>query len=185
MAENAGRSEYNGLQLELNRRFDRGLAFGIAYTYSESYDNASDRRYRLFNPLDDSLDWGPSNFDTPHVLVINAIYELPFWRQAGGLRNALLGGWTVTGVYQYQSGIPFHIGTGEDFAGIGSGNETQLWNACGGHRVAEGRPGVLAGRRGRQLLLPHHNLRRGADCNDADTGYFFRPDAELGRLPSR
>jgi len=138
MAENAGRSEYNGLQLELNRRFDRGLAFGFAYTYSESYDNASDRRYRLFNPLDDSLDWGPSNFDTPHVLVINAIYELPFWRQAGGLRNALLGGWTVTGVYQYQSGNPFQIGTGEDFAGIGSGNETQLWNLAGDIELARG-----------------------------------------------
>jgi hypothetical protein len=131
MAENAGRSEYNGLQLELNRRFDRGLAFGIAYTYSESFDNGSDRRYRLFNPLDDTLDWGPSNFDTPHVLVVNFIYEMPFWRQATGLRNAILGGWTVTGIYQYQSGNPFQIGTGEDFAGIGSGNETQLWNLAG------------------------------------------------------
>lgn len=40
MAENAGRSEYNGLQLELNRRFDRGLACGVVYTYSSSYDNA-------------------------------------------------------------------------------------------------------------------------------------------------
>ncbi|HXK58286.1 MAG TPA: TonB-dependent receptor [Acidobacteriota bacterium] len=138
MAENAGRSEYNGLQLELNRRFDRGLAFGIAYTYSSSYDNASDRRYRLLNPLDDSLDWGPSNFDTPHVLVINAIYELPFLRGSGGLRNALLGGWTLTGVYQYQSGTPFHIGTGEDFAGIGSGNETQLWNLAGDIELPRG-----------------------------------------------
>ena len=128
MAENAARSEYNGLQLELNRRFDRGMAFGLAYTYSRSYDNASDRRYRMLNPLDGSLDWGPSNFDTPHVLAVNAIYEFPFLRQAGGLRGALLGGWTTTGVYQFQSGIPFQIGTGEDFAGIGSGNETQLWN---------------------------------------------------------
>ncbi|MFB3902556.1 MAG: TonB-dependent receptor domain-containing protein [Acidobacteriota bacterium] len=131
MAENAARSEYNGLQLELNRRFDRGLGFGIAYTYARSYDNASDRRYRMFNPLDGSLDWGPSNFDTPHVLVVNAIYELPFLRGSRGLTNAFLGGWTLTGIYQYQSGIPFHIGTGEDFAGIGSGNETQLWNLAG------------------------------------------------------
>ncbi len=128
MAENAARSEYNGLQLELNRRFDKDLGFGIAYTYSRSRDNASDRRYRMLNPLDGSLDWGPSNFDTPHVLVVNAIYEMPFMRSAGGLRNAFLGGWTVTGIYQYQSGNPFQIGTGEDFAGIGSGNETQLWN---------------------------------------------------------
>jgi len=138
MAENAARSEYNGLQLELNRRFDRGLGFGIAYTYSRSYDNASDRRYRMFNPLDGSLDWGPSNFDTPHILVVNAIYELPFLRGAGGLRNAFLGGWTVTGVYQFQSGMPFQIGTGEDFAGIGSGNETQLWNLAGDLELPRG-----------------------------------------------
>jgi len=140
MAENAARSEYNGLQLELNRRFDRGLAFGIAYTYSSSYDNASDRRYRMLNPLDGSLDWGPSNFDTPHVLVVNAIYELPWLRDAGGLRQALLGGWTLSGVYQYQSGSPFHIGTGEDFAGIGSGNETQLWNLAGDIELSGGEP---------------------------------------------
>jgi len=138
MAENAARSEYNGLQLELNRRFDRGLAFGIAYTYSSSYDNASDRRYRMLNPLDGSLDWGPSNFDTPHVLVVNSIYELPFFRDAGGIQNALLGGWTLSGIYQYQSGNPFHIGTGEDFAGIGSGNETQLWNLAGDIELSSG-----------------------------------------------
>jgi hypothetical protein len=128
MAENSSHSHYRGLQLEVNHRFDKGVGFGAAYTYSKSEDNGGDRRYRFLNPLDDKNDWGPSGFNTPHVLVTNFIYELPFWRERGNIRNTLLGGWTLTGVIGFYSGTPFQIGTGNDFAGIGSGNETQLWN---------------------------------------------------------
>ncbi len=130
MAENSAHSRYDGLQIEVNRRFDKGLGFGAAYTYSKSKDNGADRRYRFLNPLNDKNDWGPSNFDTPHVLVTNFIWELPFFTQPG-LTRTVLGGWTLTGVIGFYSGSPFQIGTGEDFAGIGSGNETQLWNLAG------------------------------------------------------
>jgi hypothetical protein len=126
MNENAARSEYNGLQIEVNKRYSRGLTYGLAYTLSKSMDNANDRRTRMFNPFDDRSMWGPSNFDTRHVLVVNAVYELPFWRGADHLAGKILGNWQLTGVAQFQTGTPFQIGTGDDFAGIGS-TDTQLW----------------------------------------------------------
>jgi hypothetical protein len=126
MNENAARSEYNGLQIELNRRFSQGFSYGFAYTLSKSMDNASERRNRLINPFDDTNFWGKSAFDTRHVAVFNWIYELPFFRNTN-MSGKLLGGWQVTGVVQFQTGTPFQVGTGEDFAGIGV-TDTQLWN---------------------------------------------------------
>ncbi len=131
IGENASRSEYNGLQLEATRRFAKGLSYGVAYTYSKSFDNASGRREFPYNPLDDKSYWGPSGFDTRHVMVINYIWEIPFLKQGNTVAAKMLGGWTVSGVTQFQTGTPFSIGTGEDFAGIGSGNATQLWNLAG------------------------------------------------------
>ncbi len=78
LGETAARSTYHGLQIEANRRFSRGFSYGLAYTYSKSMDNGSERRSRLYDAYDDRTYWGPSNFDTRHILGINFIYELPF-----------------------------------------------------------------------------------------------------------
>jgi hypothetical protein len=130
MGENAARSEYNGLQFDVNRRFTRGLSYGFAYTLSKSEDNGSDRRARLYNPFDDRNFWGKSNFDTRHVAVINFIYELPFLKDQQGFHGKVLGGWQVTGVVQFQTGTPGTVGRSVDYAGIGIA-EFQPWNVNG------------------------------------------------------
>jgi hypothetical protein len=76
--------------------------------------------------FDDRNMWGPSNFDTRHVLVVNAVYELPFLRGGQTLASKVLGNWQITGVGQMQTGAPFFIGTNDDFAGIGS-TDFQPW----------------------------------------------------------
>jgi hypothetical protein len=124
--ENAARSEYNSFQLEANRRFSKGVLLGVAYTYSKSYDNASHRRDILWNSYNDRNYWGPSNFDTRHVLMINYVYELPFFRGSEGLTKTLLGGWQISGNTQWQSGNPFSVVTGDDFAGIGGVGSAQI-----------------------------------------------------------
>lgn len=130
MNENAARSEYHSLQIELNRRFAQGFSYGFAYTLAKSMDNASGRRDRMFNPFDDRNFWGKSAFDSRHVAVINFIYELPFLRNRQDFASTLLGGWQVTGVVQFQTGQPVSVGTTDDFAGIGR-VDTQLWNVSG------------------------------------------------------
>ena len=126
MRETATRSAYQGLQLEATRRFAKGLSYGFAYTYSKSMDSGSDFRARLYNAFDASNFWGPSDTDTRHVAVINFIYQLPWFRQSKSWAGKALGGWQVTGVTQFQTGTPFTVGTGDDFAGVGS-TDAQPW----------------------------------------------------------
>ena len=129
IAENAARSSYNGLNIGWNRRFTKGLAFGVSYTYSKSYDNASGRKDILYNAYDDRNFYGPSSFDTPHILVINWIWEVPYHKTTG-FSGALFGGWQITGITQAQSGTPFSVQTGDDFAGIGQ-SQNQPWQVNG------------------------------------------------------
>jgi hypothetical protein len=137
MNENAARSEYNGLQVELNRRFTRGLSYGFAYTLSKSMDNSSGRRDRMYNPFDDRIFWGKSSFDTRHVAVFNWIYEIPLLREQKGVAGKVLGGWQLTGVVQFQTGTPFTVATTDDFAGIGR-VDSSPWNQSGDPFIPRG-----------------------------------------------
>jgi hypothetical protein len=131
LSENSGSSRYNGLQMSLERRSATGLHFGVAYTLSKSTDNGSSLTDTLPNAYDDHAYYGISDLDRRHVLIVNAIYELPFLRGSSRLRDRLLGNWEVSGVYQYQSGGPFSVRTSDDFAGVGAGSGNQFWNLVG------------------------------------------------------
>lgn len=127
-----GDSYYHGMILQLRRRFERGLDFGFSYTLSKSIDNMSVDPVAASSggglsttnsrtPTDVRnfrLDRSLSDFDNRHVVVVNGLYELPFGRGQrwgsgwSGPLNHLLGGWTVTGIYIFQSGEPFTINGG-------------------------------------------------------------------------
>ncbi len=137
MREMATRSKYDGLQIDVNRRFTRGLSFGGAYTLSKSMDTGSDFRARLYNAFDASNFWGASDTDTRHVAVLNFVYEFPFFNKASGISRQVLGGWQLTGVTQFQTGTPFTVATAEDFAGIGS-SDPQPWEVNGSPALGRG-----------------------------------------------
>src|SRR5207245_11290268 len=64
-------SRYNSFQLAWNRRFTRGLLFGVSYTLSKSMDDGSNQRDVVPDTYDAHLLWGPSEFDARHILTIN------------------------------------------------------------------------------------------------------------------
>jgi hypothetical protein len=118
-----GNSSYNAMQLRLtktlsNKRFGLGQIQGF-YTWSHSIDDAADALVtgtsdRSF-PRDSSgfagglkLERGDSTFDARHRFVLNFIYELPF-RATNKAANYLIGNWTLSGIYQVQTGYPFSI----------------------------------------------------------------------------
>ncbi|MCX6592129.1 MAG: carboxypeptidase regulatory-like domain-containing protein [Acidobacteria bacterium] len=139
ITNNEASSFYQGFQLGVNRRFSSGFSYGFAYTYSKSSDNGSGQRDIIPNAFDASALWGPSDFDTRHVAVINFIYELPVFKNAKGLTRTFLGGWQVSGVTQFQSGTPGTVATGDDFAGVGTGSGSQLWQLNGGQITTSGK----------------------------------------------
>jgi hypothetical protein len=131
VTNNEASSRYNSFQLGVTRRFSQGLSFGVAYTLSKSSDDGSAQRDVIPNAFDASHLWGPSDFDRRHVMVINAIYQLPFFKDHSKLSGKLLGGWILNEVSQFQTGTPFSVRGGGDFAGVGSGSGTQYWNVSG------------------------------------------------------
>lgn len=135
---NEANSMYNGLQLSVNRRFAKGLSFGGAYTLSKTLDSGSGQRDIIPNAYDASNLWGAAGYDRRHVAVINAIYELPIFKDQSKWTGKLLGGWTISAVSQMQTGTPFSIGTGDDFAGVGTGSGSQFWRVNGDPQLGNG-----------------------------------------------
>jgi len=142
VTNNDGRAIYNSVQVSANKRYSKGLSYGLAYTLSKSMDNGSAQRDVIPNPFDDSMLWGPSTYDRRHVFVGNFIYELPFLRNGQSMTSKLLGGWQVSLITQLQTGTPFTVGTGDDIAGFGPGNgnndmPSTIYNVVGDPHISD------------------------------------------------
>lgn len=111
-----GWSNYNALQLRLQKRMSYGLNFQVNYAFSKSLDTGTgnghgsgvDIYQNAFNPADN---YGLSDFNSKHTVVGQIVYELPF---GSGRRYAVhgpldyvVGGWRVSSLFQWHSGVPF------------------------------------------------------------------------------
>ncbi len=108
--ESDANSIYHSLQVQLNKRFSRGIQFTTAYTWSHAIDEVSD----VFdlagaltlpqNSFDRRAERGDANFDVRHRFVYSAIWDLPGFR-----RNHFLGGWQLASIGTFQTGQPYSI----------------------------------------------------------------------------
>src|SRR5262249_33641228 len=130
--DSGGDSYYHGGFVAVRRRFEKGLDLGFTYTLSKSIDDMSVdpvgastggglSTTNSRTPTDVhnfSLDRSRSDFHNPHVIVANMVYELPFghgkkWGSGwSGWLNEILGGWGTTGIFNWQSGEPYTLYTG-------------------------------------------------------------------------
>ncbi len=100
------KSNYHSLQVALNTRASRGLTFGIAYTWAKTLtDQSNDRGTETYNTYNPELDYGRSSLNQPQTFVANYVYELPFFREQHGFRGHVLGGWELSGITQFDSGL--------------------------------------------------------------------------------
>ena len=124
--ETSAQGWYHSFQVNLNRRFRKGLASQISYTWGHMTDDASSSYDTGQNMNWLKGDYGNSDFDRRHNLVANFIYELPVGRNhavgAGwnSLLNAFAGGWQVNGIAVYRTALPFTLRPGKDARGDGS-----------------------------------------------------------------
>jgi len=120
---NQANSIYNALQVSANRTVG-DLTLSMAYTYSHSIDDSSDRGDTAFvNAYDIAANRASSTFDMRHNFTISYVYALPFFKGTG-LTHTLLGGWQVSGITVAQAGLPFSVTNGTtygDNAGVGNG----------------------------------------------------------------
>ena len=96
---------------------------------SKLEDDGSAQRDIIPNTYDAHNLWGPSFFDVRHAMIINYLYELPFFRNQSNLAGKLLGGWQISGITQFQTGTTCSVTSNNDYAGVGvDGN----WDNCAG-----------------------------------------------------
>ncbi len=113
------KSDYHAGTLTLRERYKEQLYLDFNYTFSKSIDNASGLQTSssygsafILNPLRPQDNRAVSDFDIRHIININGTYQLPvgrnrkFLNDAPGFVNAILGGWQLTGIYRWNTGLP-------------------------------------------------------------------------------
>jgi hypothetical protein len=116
---NAGIANYHGVTLSLRRSFSQGFSLDFNYTMSHSIDNASAAEgasgqdgaviQNVFGP---SQFRGSSDFDIRHLVNVDVVYELPFGKGKAFLHaapswvNEIVGGWQVSSIMRFSSGLP-------------------------------------------------------------------------------
>ncbi len=115
---NTGRGQYDGLQVQLNKRISHGFAFNLSYAWSKFLNDISSPQ--VPGPFLDfasypawDLEWGPANEDVPHNLSFNSIWELPLGD------HALLKGWQLNSIVLARSGLPYTVLLGTSRGGQG------------------------------------------------------------------
>jgi len=126
--ENGGTSNYNSLQVAVNRRFTRGLQFGLAYTHAKSLGTADGDTSQIspyFAPR--QRNYGPLGYDRPNTLVLNYMYDLPKLSRLSGWNPLgwVVNNWQISGITSFVSGSPFTPGfstvDGQDITGSAEG----------------------------------------------------------------
>lgn len=118
-----GESFYHGLQVKADKRFSKGAAFGVAYTYSKSHgdgENGGQEGAAFQDPLDRRGSRALFRFDQTHNLVAHYVWELG-GNHLPGVLKYIVGGWQSNGVLSIRSGFPFNIGQGAGDLNVGSG----------------------------------------------------------------
>ena len=109
---NIANSNYNALQLTLRQRMSHGLQFTLNYTFSHEIDDQGTYRNGY---LPTRVDRSRGTGDTPQLLSITSVYDLPFGEghamgNGNFLIRSLASGWQTSGIFTYSSGAPLTIG---------------------------------------------------------------------------
>jgi len=112
LTTNEGGTHANSVQIELRKRLSKGFQFGTSYTWANAWQL---QRFGFQKPLEDIQQAGQTG-NVQHAVKANWLYELPFGKDqrwggnATGLKDALIGGWSIDGVARVQTGEQLDFG---------------------------------------------------------------------------
>ena len=114
-------SNYHSLQALLQHRLSGASQFNIAYTWAKNLtDNQNDRSNAPQNSYDIHADYGRATLDRRHIFTANYIYDIPLFAKRHDFVGHAFGGWEISGIVTFQSGLPFSPSTSSwDPAGLG------------------------------------------------------------------
>jgi hypothetical protein len=119
-------SNYNGLNVSLNKVFSHNVQFGVSYTYSKSQDDDSQTIAgdTFANGINSPIWWlprayyGPSDFNVTHNLTIDALYTIPTPKSWNGAMKEGLADWQLGGIFSFNSGTPTTVTSTGDPLGL-------------------------------------------------------------------
>lgn len=155
-----GISNYDALQVSVNKRLSRGLQVTGSYTYSHTLDEQSGLGlfYNGNDPNNPRSSYGNSDFDRTHIFTVSYHYDLPTLANASGWLKQIVNGWGFNGITVLQSGQPYSVidfsgGVGGIYWGGGQDLTTNPIVPVGGVGATSNKP-VLQGTTGVNGLNP-------------------------------
>jgi outer membrane receptor protein involved in Fe transport len=152
MSSDTGSSDYNGLQVKLNRRYSNGLQYLISYTWAKSLDVGGSGYFNVENGAGGSSVWqnyydlktarGVSAYNIPHFFSLAGQYDVPFGHNRRffnqGLASYILGDWQFNTLVQLRSGQPYNLTVTGDVANIGE--SISWWNYARPNLIGNPKP---------------------------------------------
>ncbi len=118
--QSTAESEYNGLTVEINKRFSSNWQAKLAYTLGKVTDTkpdatavvpqGSDDAKFASDPSDFQVDRAPGDNDVRHRIVLSGVWNLDY---GSGIQNPVMrflaSGWTLSGIISFQTGMPYSL----------------------------------------------------------------------------
>jgi hypothetical protein len=117
--ESNGNSSYHAMQVWLNRRFSKKLAFQASYTWGHSISDVALTSFTntTSDPFNFNSDRGDADLDRRHTFVSNVVYVLPSFREWGKAAEFALGDWQLNAIGSYFGATPIELITGMNTLG--------------------------------------------------------------------
>jgi hypothetical protein len=186
MTTSGGIANYNAFFASFRRTAAQGLDLSVNYTWSHAVgtggNNFVGQEYTGFappTPFNIFSEWGSQNGDRRHVINASAYYVLPFGRgkrfsSSSGFVNRVIGGWYASGIWTWETGLPFCVNADGDYGSPDGGScavGTALFGKAGVNRgiAGSGRTGMnifadpAAAFAGLRMPLPGVDNRPGAE----------------------
>ena len=182
-------SNYNGLQVKVQKKFSGRSYIDANYTFSKALTNAqADYTAGPQNLYNINADYGRASIDRSDILTVDGVWELPWFREQKGLVGHVVGGWEMSGIYALNSGLPLTATMSASATGVinyssGSGtnvgSQTSVVNPAavnGGNASDAAGLGILgpsaAGLRPNQVLDPNSGYGQQIHTR---LNWFYRP----------
>ncbi len=139
---NGGSSSYNSGQILISRRFTNSFQITGAYTFSKLISNAdevfgigigSNTSFAAIPAIlgGERNERGLSSFDRTHRASITYVVQSPFFDKQQGFVGRIFGGFQVSGITTFESGVPYTVFNGFDADGVGGGLDRPTYNPNG------------------------------------------------------
>ena len=174
-----GDSWYRALLLELRRTWHSGLSLQSSYTWSRTEDTTQASTFFsdsqngttvAYPEVIPGYNKGPADWDTPHSLVVNLTWDIPFARGLTGAARALLDGWQVAAIGAFRSGQPLTVFVQNNWS-------RSLWSPSISPTSGLDRPDLAPGRSAESAVLGR------PDQWFDPSAFVLQPQGTLGNSP--